>query len=58
MDSIKQINIRQDLLDYLDRMACGLKVTRRRRKRSQSSCKSCPKKEIKYRIHSTLSACM
>jgi hypothetical protein len=47
MDSSKQINIRQDLQDYLDIMAFDLKVTRRRRKRSQLSSKSCPKKEIK-----------
>ena len=56
MDSIKKENIRQDLQDYLDKRAFGPMLSCRRPKTSNSSCKSCPKKEIKNRIHSTLSA--
>jgi hypothetical protein len=47
MDSSKKKNIRQDLQDYLDRRAFGLKISRCRWKKSQSSCKSCPIKENK-----------
>ena len=44
---VKKENIRQDLQDYIDKRAFGPTVTRRRRRKSHSSCKSCLKKELK-----------
>ena len=72
MDSIKKENIRQDLQDYIDKRAFGPKVSRRQRKEIVTPLNlqngaayvtgaihpvnPVPKKEIKNRIHSTISA--
>jgi hypothetical protein len=55
MDSIRKKNIRQDLQDYLDRRAFGLKASRRKGKNPINPVNPVQKK-IKNRIHSTLSA--
>ena len=47
MDSSKEKNIRQDLQDYSDRRAFGLKATRRGEKDPNNPVDPVPKKKLK-----------